>query len=130
MSTLDKSMALTGQPPASLSLPQKLAVALGMAGLGIMLLAAFNINFPQQGLWLSVSLLALFTGITWFSWEAYKNKQPGIKNDGVWFKSVSSRGLCGWVAGIDRILHRLIFLNTLVWLVMVTIKVLLLCLIP
>ena len=100
MSTVDKSMALTGQPPASLSLPQKLAVVLGMSGLGIMLLAAFNINFPQQGLWLSVSLLALFAGITWFSWEAYKDKQQGIKNDGVWFKSVSSRGLWGWVAGI------------------------------
>ncbi|WP_375325544.1 4Fe-4S binding protein [Flagellimonas sp. GZD32] len=100
MSTVDKSMALTGQPPASLSLNQKLAVVLGMGGLGILLLALFNVSFPNKSLWLTISMLAISAGTLWFSWDAYSNKLPGIKNDGVWFKSISSRGLLAWMAGL------------------------------
>ena len=100
MNTLDKSMALTGQPPKALSRGQKLATILGLTGLFILLLAAFNINFPNKGIWLSISLLSIFVGVYWFSKEAYALKHKGIKNDGVWFKSVSARGLWGWVSGI------------------------------
>ncbi len=100
MSTYDKSMALTGQPPQALSRSQRLATFLGLSGLFVLLLAAFNVNFPNKGLWLSFSLLAISIGAIWFSKEAYADKQKGIKNDGVWFKSISSAGLWGWVAGI------------------------------
>ena len=99
--TYHKSMALTGEPPKSLSISQKLAVLLGLSGLGILLLAVFNVNFPNKTLWLTLSLLAITVGIVWFSWDAYSKKIPGIKNDGVWFKSISSRGLWGWVAGLS-----------------------------
>ncbi|WP_425234635.1 4Fe-4S binding protein [Ulvibacterium sp.] len=100
MSTYDKSMALTGQPPKALNTGQKLATLLGMSGLGILVLTLFNIDFPNKGLWLTISLSAIFIGVFWFSQAAYANKLKGIKNDGVWFKSVSSRGLWGWMAGI------------------------------
>ena len=100
MSTYHKSMALTGEPPKSLSINQKIATLLGLSGLGILLLAAFNVNFPDKSLWLALSLSAISIGIIWFSWDAYSNKLPGIKNDGVWFKSISSRGLWGWIAGL------------------------------
>ena len=100
MSTIDKSMALTGQPPKTLSTAQKLATIAGLTGLFILLLATFNINFPNKGLWLSISLGLVFVGVFWFSREAYANKHKGIKNDGVWFKSVSARGLWGWISGI------------------------------
>ena len=93
-------MALTGEPPKSLSINQKIATLLGLSGLGILLLAAFNVNFPDKTLWLTLSLSAISIGIIWFSWDAYSNKLPGIKNDGVWFKSISSRGLWGWIAGL------------------------------
>ncbi|MCK0161561.1 4Fe-4S binding protein [Allomuricauda sp. F6463D] len=101
MSTYDKSMALTGEPPKSLSISQKIATILGLSGLGILLLAVFNVNFPNKVLWLTLSLLAISFGIIWFAWDAYSNKLPGIKNDGVWFKSISSRGLWAWVAGLS-----------------------------
>ena len=100
MSTFDKSMALTGQPPKSLNTSQKLATVTGLAGMFILLLAAFNVNFPNKGLWLSLALLLIFAGVIWFTRLAYVHKHKGIKNDGVWFKSVSSRGLWGWVSGI------------------------------
>ena len=101
MSTYDKSMALTGEPPKSLSIGQKIATLLGLSGLGILLLAIFNVNFPNKSFWLTLSLSAMAIGIIWFSWDAYTNKLPGIKNDGVWFKSISSRGLWAWVAGLS-----------------------------
>ena len=98
--TYHKSMALTGEPPKSLSIGQKLAVLLGLSGLGILILAAFNVNFPNKTLWMTLSLSAISIGTIWFSWDAYSQKIPGIKNDGVWFKSISSRGLWGWVLGL------------------------------
>ena len=100
MSTLDKSMALSGQPPAALNRFQKLAVILGISGLFIVLLAGFNVNFPNKGIWLIISLTAIFTGVFWFTKEAYAQKLKGIKNDGVWFKSISSKGLWAWITGI------------------------------
>ena len=100
MSTIDKSMALTGQPPKALSKGQKFATVLGLTGLFILLLATFNISFPNKGMWLSISLVLIFVGVYWFSKEAYAQKHKGIKNDGVWFKSISARGLWGWISGI------------------------------
>jgi len=96
----DKNMALTGQPPKVLSTGQKLATFIGLSGIFIMILTTFNINFPNKGLWLTISLLSIFIGTLWFAKEAYSHKQKGIKNDGIWFKSISSRGLWGWMAGI------------------------------
>ncbi len=93
-------MALTGQPPKTLSKGQKLATLTGLTGLFILLLATFNVAFPNRGLWLTLSLVLFFAGIIWFSRSAYSHKHKGIKNDGVWFKSITSRGFWGWVSGI------------------------------
>lgn len=100
MSTIDKSMALTGQPPKALNRAQKLATITGISGLFILVLAIFNHNFPNKSFWLTLSLVLIFAGVFWFSWAAYSHSHKGIKNDGVWFKSISARGLWGWVTGI------------------------------
>ncbi|WP_297691128.1 4Fe-4S dicluster domain-containing protein [uncultured Eudoraea sp.] len=100
MSTLDKSMELAGQPPVALSRFQKIAVILGLSGLFIILLAGFNSSFPNKGMWLIISIMAMFIGVFWFTKEAYSQKLKGIKNDGVWFKSISSKGLWAWITGI------------------------------
>ena len=100
MSSYDRSMALTGQPPKILNRAQKGFTLLGMSGLLILALAVFNVEFPNKGLWLTLSLLAILIGVYGFSRAAYGDKHKGIKNDGVWFKSISARGLWGWAAGI------------------------------
>ncbi|TDQ33294.1 4Fe-4S binding protein [Zeaxanthinibacter enoshimensis] len=100
MDTKDQSMSLAGQPPKALGTGQKFATTLGLSGLLILLLAVFNVDFPNKVLWLSVSLAAISAGIIWFSVQAYTGKHPGIKNDGVWFKSISGRGLWAWMLGI------------------------------
>ena len=100
MRTYDRSMALTGQPPKNLNRPQRWFTLLGMCGMLILALAIFNVNLPNKTLWLVLSLLAIFVGIYGFSKASYGAKHAGIKNDGVWFKSISSRGFWGWIAGI------------------------------
>ena len=100
MSTYDKNMALTGGPPKALNTQQKLAVFMGMFGLGILILAVLNVDFPNKAMWLTISLMSILGGIVWFSKAAYADKHKGIKNDGVWSKSVSRRGLWGWLVGI------------------------------
>lgn len=100
MGNFDRSMSLAGEPPKALNTGQKLATLLGMSGLGILVLSLFNVNFPNKGLWLTISLLAITTGVIWFAWTQYANKEKGIKNDGVWFKSITSLGLWGWLSGI------------------------------
>ena len=100
MDVVQRNMSLTGEPPAQINTIQKIATVIGVVGLGILLLALFNVNFPMKTLWLTVSLSAIFIGIVLYAKGAYADKQAGIKNDGVYFKSMSSRGYLAWVSGI------------------------------
>lgn len=100
MGNFERSMSLAGEPPKALNTGQKLAVLTGMTGMGILILQLFNLNLGNSALWLSVAILAIFAGIIWFSQAAYAHKHKGIKNDGVWFKSMSSRGVLAWMAGV------------------------------
>ena len=95
-----QSMALASGPPKSLNTSQRLAVFIGFTGLFIMALSSFGLDFPNRAAWLSASLLSILAGVVWFSREAYKGIPKGIKNNGVWFKSVSARGIWGWATGI------------------------------
>ena len=101
MSSVQRNMSLTGEPPKSINTSQKLGTLIGLFGLAIVVLAGFNIDFPNKGIWLTVALIAIASGIILFAKGAYAGKQEGIKNDGVWFKSISSRGYLAWVAGIS-----------------------------
>ncbi|TDT43828.1 4Fe-4S binding protein [Maribacter spongiicola] len=100
MGNFDRSMSLAGEPPKALNTGQKLAVLTGMIGMGILILQLFNLKLGNTALWLTVSIVAIFAGIIWFSQAAYAHKHKGIKNDGIWFKSISSRGVLAWMAGI------------------------------
>lgn len=100
MSQIQRNMSLVGQPPKTINTQQKLASALGLLGLTVLVLAVFNFHFPNKILWLTAALSAIGVGTLWFSIEAYADKEAGIKNDGVYFKSLTSRGFWAWVLGI------------------------------
>ena len=93
-------MSLAKPDAQDLSLKQKIAVALGVTGLFILTLAAFNVDFPNKTVFLYLALGLISIGTIIFANAAYLTKLEGIKNDGVWFKSISSRGTLGWIAGI------------------------------
>ena len=93
-------MSMTGESPASISSIQKIATIIGLTGLGVLVLAIGNINFPNKTLFLTIALGFITIGTVVFAIDAYKDKHPGIKNDGVWFKSTINRGFLGWITGI------------------------------
>ena len=100
MSTVQRNMSLAAEPPKSINTQQKISSFIGLLGLTIMVLAIFNVDFPNKSLWLTASLTAIATGTVWFSIAAYADKHPGIKNDGVYFKSLTAHGFWAWILGI------------------------------
>ncbi len=99
-SKINHSMSLAKPDAQELSTKQKVSVGLGVVGLFILVLALFNTNFPNKSLFLIVALGLISVGTILFANDAYLKKLEGIKNDGVWFKSISSRGVLGWITGI------------------------------
>ncbi len=94
------NISATGDTTYTLSLQQKLATLLGLTGLFILALATFNVDFPNKTLFLSLSLGLIVVGTIWYANDLYLNKPKGIKNDGVWFKSQTARGLWAYILGI------------------------------
>lgn len=79
---------------------QKLAI--GLAGMGAVLLllvwAARDAFSPLPVLLTSLGLMV--AGLWLFIREEYLGKPEGIKNNGVWFRSLSARGVWAWLLGI------------------------------
>ncbi len=97
---LNHSMSLAKPDALDISIKQKIALAGGIVGLFILVLALFNTDFPNNGVFLTLALGLITVGTIVYSRDAYLSKLEGIKNDGVWFKSISSRGVWGWVVGL------------------------------
>ncbi|MBT0607450.1 4Fe-4S binding protein [Aequorivita echinoideorum] len=100
MGAIQNDMSLSGQPPVALNALQKIGTALGITGLTVLLLAAFNINLPENPIWFWIAFFAMITGVLVFTYGQYKGTEAGIKNDGVMFKAMTSRGFVAWVLGI------------------------------
>ncbi len=94
------SLSLANPEPNNLDVIQKLSIGMGITGLFIFCLALFNINFPFKAVWLYGSIIFILAGIIIYSISAYKKLPEGIKNNGVYFKSISNKGIWGWGAGI------------------------------
>ncbi len=109
------SMSLAKPDSQSLSVTQKIAVAIGITGFFILILALFNVNFPNKPLFLTLSLIMISTGTIIFANNAYLTKHEGIKNDGVMFKSISSKGIWGWATGIALTLFYIILYFKAEW---------------
>ncbi len=96
----DPSLSLATPNPMLTTGKQKLALAL--AGLGVVLLlvvwAAGNAFSPVPMLLAALGLMT--TGTLIFVREEYLTRPEGIKNNGVWFRSLSARGVWGWLAAI------------------------------
>ncbi|WP_204343984.1 4Fe-4S binding protein [Psychroserpens algicola] len=97
---LNPSMSLAKPDAQDLSLKQKVAVGMGVIGLFILVLALFNLDLPNKAIFLTISLSLITIGTIIYANDAYLTKLKGIKNDGVWFKSISSRGTLGWITGL------------------------------
>lgn len=94
------SLSLATPNPTLTSPLQKLALAL--AGMGALLLlivwAAGKAILPVP---VFISAILLFTAGAWlFIRSEYKNRPEGIKNNALWFRSLTARGVWGWLIGV------------------------------
>ena len=69
---------------------------LGFAGLGILTYSLFDASISSNSFALLLSMSFIICGSVLYSDRLYSRTLPGIKNNGVWFNSLSSRGILGW----------------------------------
>ena len=108
MNKTEHNMSMTGDAPGAISTIQRIATAIGLLGLFILILAIANVNFPNKTLFLSLSIGLIAAGTILFAHDAYMGKHAGIKNDGVWFRSMTARGFWAWVTGISLTLFYIV----------------------
>jgi len=97
---LNISMSLATPDALQITKAQKIAILIGVTGLFILALALFNIEFPNKGFFLASAIGLIALGTVIYARAAYLHQSKGINNDGTWFKSLSSRGVWGWVVGL------------------------------
>lgn len=95
----NESISISNPDSNKIDVIEKVAVSLITIGLIILALAFLNVKL-NSALFLPISLSSILVGTIIYSRRMYLNKIAGIKNDGVWFRSLSSRGIIGWALGI------------------------------
>jgi ferredoxin-type protein NapH len=95
-----ESLALANPSPALTSGRQKIALLLAGTGVLLLLLVWGSGQHLPQWPVLALSVLLLSAGTAWFIREEYSRFPAGIKNNGVWFRSLTARGIWGWMAGV------------------------------
>ncbi len=100
MAQVDKSMSLANPHPNNMDVVQKIAAAVGAIGLLILFVAFFGAIKSNYPMWLTASLVLMAVGVIGYAWREYANKPAGIKNNHVWHRSLTNRGLWGWMVGI------------------------------
>jgi len=99
--TTDISMAITPDVSHKQGLLQKTALAAVGIGLLMLLVAALGGgNNLNAAYFLLIALGLLSGGGVLYAVKQYQNRIPGIKNNGVWFGSLTGRGAVAWTLGI------------------------------
>ncbi|MDG2431137.1 4Fe-4S dicluster domain-containing protein [Flavobacterium sp.] len=100
MSKSIKNISIASHENMQMDSVQKAGITIGLIGLFIMALALFNVSFPNKGLWLAGSIVAILAGIVLYANRTYLNQPEGIKNNGVWHNDFTSKGSWAWMTGI------------------------------
>jgi polyferredoxin len=87
-------------PNPTISGRQKLALSLAGAGILLLLViwASGTAFYPLITLPAALGLLT--SGTAFFIRDEYLHRPEGIKNNGVWFRNLTARGVWGWLLGI------------------------------
>ncbi|MCS7036907.1 MAG: 4Fe-4S binding protein [Saprospiraceae bacterium] len=97
-----QNASLSIAQPAPVLTPWRQKVALALGALGALLLlivwAAGRAVAPVPTLLASLGLMA--AGAWLFVREEYLKHPAGIRNNGAWFRSLTARGVWGWVLGV------------------------------
>lgn len=94
------SFSLANPHPRALDGAQKLGLGLAALAMLILLLAFLDVSLPSQGVFLAASLALFLAGALVFAWRTYLSRPAGVRNDGIWFSTLTNGGLWGWMFGI------------------------------
>lgn len=95
-----KDLPIGFSPSQLLSWKEKIWLAIGMIGLLILLASWAGMFLMSLSSTLVVSLLLISIGTIGYCYSHYKEHPPGIRNDGVWFRSLTNRGVLAWLAAL------------------------------
>ncbi len=76
-------------------------LGLGIVGVSIIILLITWAGVTLNGaVFLPIALVGLFVGTVLYAVQTYRHIPAGIKNNGVYFNSLTNRGAFGWLVGI------------------------------
>ena len=95
----DANLSIANPHPKDADVWQKIGLAIAGVGLLVLFLSWGNVPIPAA-MGLTIALVGIIGGTTLYAYRLYMHQPAGIKNNGVWFKSLINRGALGWIAGI------------------------------
>ncbi len=95
----NESISLANPDKHPLNKGTKFSIALISIGLLVFAVSFLNVKL-KASYFLPISLSTTIFGIILYARSMYLNEPAGVKNDGAWFRSLSSRGLVGWILGV------------------------------
>ncbi|MCB0738577.1 MAG: 4Fe-4S binding protein [Bacteroidetes bacterium] len=97
----NRDLSIANPYPKGINALQKVALIPITLGLIILIGALFNAYRSEQiTLFFILAMVFLLGGTILFGYAQYKDHKPGIKNNGIWFRSLSNSGVLGWILGI------------------------------
>lgn len=77
-------------------------ISLALVALGLLAFIVQLMGAPFKGTWFGflISFMPMVTGTSLYFYLSYKNTQPGIKHNNVYFRGMTARGAIGWAVGI------------------------------
>jgi len=96
----NESLSLANPHPKEVDALQKTGIVLVGVGVLILFVALGGIKLSNEGLFLSTSLITIFSGTILYAFRTYMTIPAGIKNNGVFQSSLTNKGVIGWLVGI------------------------------
>lgn len=95
----DSSLSLTPSYQPGMNPWQKFSMALGCTGLlvGIIGCTGYQVSYVSS---LAISLILICIGILGYAFGLYRHQKAAIKNDYVWSRSMSNRGMVAWALAL------------------------------
>jgi polyferredoxin len=95
----NESISIANPDKNQLNNETKISIALISIGLIVFVATIFNVKLNAI-YYFPIALSAIILGVIFYSRSIYLGRPAGIKNDGTWFRSLTSRGLVGWFLGV------------------------------
>ena len=97
--TMSHSFSLANPDQNSLNTGQKISSAIGIIGLFLLFLLWYG-SSSAQPISVGASLALMIAGVLGYAWSTYASTPNGVKNNHVWQRGLTARGLSAWLIGI------------------------------